>query len=176
MHHLRPKVSSRSTWNREKRKRQTTLWHTHKPVDDGPQLRVSDDEHQLQHRQLVRSTPTTTIYIHCYHLNMKDKYLLVRTLGWSDELHRTMGQLRSSPLQHTVAVPGTAACYYTNYSKDCETVFDKPQQSTEIFPLKCKVLTSNKLRHRLYRSVGHPLRHPSSRGQRAAMSLSTWHL
>lgn len=62
--------------------------------------------------------------------------VLVRTMGRSDELHGMVGQLRSSPSPHTMAVTSTAACYDTNYSKECETMFDRSKQSTATLLLK----------------------------------------
>ena len=112
MQHLCPQVGGRSTWNREKRKRQGSRWHTHESVHNGPQVRVSNDEHQLQQRHWFRTeTPTVTPCTHHCLLNKEDKYLLVRTLGWSDELDGTVGQLGSLPSPHMMAVTSTAPCY-----------------------------------------------------------------
>ena len=176
MHHLCPQVSCRSTWNREKRKRQRSLWHTYKSVHDGPQVRVSNDEHHLLQRQCVRTkTPTMTPYTHHCLLNKKDKYLLVRTLCWSDELDGTVGQLRSSPSPHTMAVTSTAPCYNVNHGKECQHMPSKWIHFIETLQ-KYIIHTSNKLGDGWPRGPRLPLRNPPLGCLSTTVGLRTGHL
>lgn len=64
MHGLCPQLGGRRTWNREKSKGHRTYRHGHKVVHNGPEVGVSNDEHQLQKQRHCFTTeePTVTPY------------------------------------------------------------------------------------------------------------------